>query len=102
MCIRDSYKDARLVILDEPTAALDALAENEIYQNFNEITSNKTSIFISHRLASTRFCDNIAVFENGSIVEYGDHETLLAKNGLYSDMFEKQAQYYNISQGEVL
>ena len=99
---RAYYKDARLVILDEPTAALDALAENEIYQNFNEITSNKTSIFISHRLASTRFCDNIAVFENGSIVEYGDHETLLAKNGLYSDMFEKQAQYYNISQGEVL
>ena len=91
-------KDADLVILDEPTAALDALAENEIYQNFNEITLNKTSIFISHRLASTRFCDNIAVFQNGNIVEYGDHETLLKQNGLYSEMFKKQAQYYNENQ----
>lgn len=95
---RAYYKDADLVILDEPTAALDALAENEIYQNFNEITINKTSIFISHRLASTRFCDNIAVFQDGKIVEYGDHETLLKQNGLYSDMFEKQAQYYNENQ----
>lgn len=95
---RAYYKDADLVILDEPTAALDALAENEIYQNFNEITMNKTSIFISHRLASTRFCDNIAVFQNGNIVEYGDHETLLKQNGLYFEMFEKQAQYYNEKQ----
>ena len=95
---RAYYKDADLVILDEPTAALDALAENEIYQNFNEITLNKTSIFISHRLASTRFCDNIAVFQNGNIVEYGDHETLLKQNGLYSEMFKKQAQYYNENQ----
>ncbi len=95
---RAYYKDADLVILDEPTAALDALAENKIYQNFNEITMNKTSIFISHRLASTRFCDKIAVFQDGNIVEYGDHETLLKQNGLYSDMFEKQAQYYNENQ----
>ncbi len=92
---RAYYKDAGLVILDEPTAALDAIAENEIYQNFNEITSGKTSIFISHRLASTRFCDNIAVFENGNIVEYGNHEGLIKKQGLYAEMFEKQAEYYN-------
>ncbi len=92
---RAYYKDAGLVILDEPTAALDAIAENEIYQNFNKITSGKTSIFISHRLASTRFCDNIAVFKKGNIVEYGNHEELMKKKGLYAEMFEKQAEYYN-------
>lgn len=92
---RAYYKDAGMVILDEPTAALDAIAENEIYQNFNKITSGKTAVFISHRLASTRFCDNIAVFENGNIVEYGDHENLMKSRGLYAEMFEKQAEYYN-------
>ncbi len=92
---RAYYKDAGLVILDEPTAALDVLSENQIYQNFNELTSGKTSIFISHRLASTRFCDKIAVFENGNIVEYGSHEELMKSQGLYAEMFEKQAEYYN-------
>ncbi len=91
---RAYYRDADLVILDEPTAALDAMAENEIYRHFNEITSGKTSIFISHRLASTRFCDRIAVFESGKIVELGNHEELLQKHGLYAEMFEKQAEYY--------
>lgn len=96
---RAYYKDARFVILDEPTAALDALAEDEIYQNFKEITAGKTSIFISHRLASTRFCDHIAVFQDGKIVEYGDHEALMQQNGLYAEMFDKQAQYYRVSDG---
>lgn len=92
---RAYYKDASLVILDEPTAALDALAENEIYQNFHEITADKTAIFISHRLASTRFCDHIAVFSDGKIIEYGDHPTLVHQGGLYAQMFDKQAQYYH-------
>ena len=95
MIARAYYKDAGLVILDEPTAALDAIAEDEIYRNFNEITAGKTSIFISHRLASTRFCDHIAVFADGHIVEYGNHEELIQKNGLYAEMFEKQAEYYH-------
>ena len=91
---RAYYKNAPIVIFDEPTAALDALAENEIYQNMNEIMDGKTSIFISHRLASTRFCDKIAVFKGGSIVEYGTHNELMSVKGLYREMFEKQASYY--------
>ena len=98
---RAYYKDAGLVILDEPTAALDAIAEDEIYRNFNEITAGKTSIFISHRLASTRFCDHIAVFADGHIVEYGNHEELIQKNGLYAEMFEKQAEYYHVTEEAV-
>ncbi|MBR0143951.1 MAG: ABC transporter ATP-binding protein [Clostridia bacterium] len=97
---RAYYKDAGLVILDEPTAALDAIAEDEIYRNFNEITSGKTAIFISHRLASTRFCDTVAVFANGNIVEYGDHEELMKKKSLYAEMFERQAEYYESEEAE--
>lgn len=99
---RAYYKDADLVILDEPTAALDALAENEIYTKFNDIISDKTAIFISHRLASTRFCDEIAVFQEGRIVEYGSHDVLMERNGVYADMFNKQAQYYNAEEEGVL
>ena len=91
---RAYYKDADLVILDEPTAALDPIAEYEIYQKYNRIAENKTSIFISHRLASTRFCDNIAVFAEGRIAEYGGHDELIQKDGLYAEMFNKQACYY--------
>ncbi len=97
---RAYYKESSLDILDEPTAALDALAEYEIYQKFNEIIENKTAIFISHRLASAKFCDNIAVFQNGKIIEYGCHNELIKKNGLYSEMFKKQAHYY-IDEGEL-
>lgn len=95
---RAYYKDASLVILDEPTAALDAIAENQIYNNFNNIVYNKTSIFISHRLSSTKFCDVIAVFNKGEIVEYGNHKMLMDKNGLYYEMFNKQADYYKQSE----
>lgn len=91
---RALYKDAGVVILDEPTAALDAIAERSIYEKFNEMVEGKTSIFISHRLASTSFCDVIAMFEEGQLIEYGTHEELLAKNEKYAKMFQVQAQYY--------
>ncbi|MCH5273923.1 MAG: ABC transporter ATP-binding protein [Lachnospiraceae bacterium] len=91
---RALYKDAAVIVLDEPTAALDALAEYELYQNFDRMISSKSAIYISHRLSSTRFCDMIAMFVDGRIVEYGTHEELLAKQGEYANMFEVQAQYY--------
>lgn len=91
---RALYKNGGIVILDEPTAALDALAEKNIYEKFNEMVQNKTSIFISHRLASTSFCDVIAMFEKGKLIEYGSHDELLELNGKYADMFRVQAQYY--------
>lgn len=91
---RALYKDAPIVILDEPTAALDALAEEEIYTQFNSLVKDKTSIFISHRLSSTKFCDNIVLLGNEGILEYGTHDELLNKHGKYYDMFMVQAQYY--------
>lgn len=92
---RALYKDANMVILDEPTAALDALAEAEIYENFSELVKEKTSIFISHRLASTKFCDKIALFDKDGLKEYGNHEELMKKKGLYYKMFTIQGKYYN-------
>ncbi len=92
---RALYKDAPFIILDEPTAALDPIAEAEIYAKFNEIVGDKTAIYISHRLSSCRFCDKIAVFDNGEIVQVGSHEELLAdKNGKYYELWTAQAQYY--------
>jgi ATP-binding cassette subfamily B protein/ATP-binding cassette subfamily C protein len=91
---RAILKNTPVVILDEPTAALDPRAEYEIYQNFNSMTAGKSAIFISHRLSSTRFCDRVAVFKNGEIVEYGTHEELMEKNGLYYELFNMQAQFY--------
>ncbi|GEM_PF-12508 len=91
---RGLYKDGSIVILDEPTAALDAIAEYNIYKDFNNMIGAKTALFISHRLASTRFCDVIAFFEDGEIKEYGTHEELLMKNGKYAEMFNVQASYY--------
>lgn len=96
---RALYKDAPVVVLDEPTAALDALAEYELYQNFDKMIGDKSAIYISHRLSSTRFCDHIAMFLDGEMVEYGHHEELLRKNGHYAEMFELQAQYY-VEEGE--
>ena len=96
---RALYKNGKIVILDEPTSALDAIAEYNIYKGFDELIGDKTAIYISHRLASTKFCDVIAFFENGEIVEYGTHEELLKKNGKYSDMFNIQAQYYKEESG---
>lgn len=93
---RAIYKEnTRLIILDEPTASLDAIAEKEIYDNFKNLIANRTAIMISHRLASTRFCDNIAFLEDGVIKEYGPHNTLLEiENGIYKNMFEVQGKYY--------
>lgn len=91
---RALYKNSPIVVLDEPTSALDALAEYQMYQSFERLIGHKTAIFISHRLSSTRFCDNIAMFEGGKLVEYGKHEELLAKGGSYAKMYQVQAQYY--------
>lgn len=94
---RAIYKDAPVVILDEPTAALDPLSEYQIFKKFNEIAKDKTAFYISHRLSSTRFCDRILVFNEGTIVESGTHQELLNKQGLYAHMFNVQAQYYRES-----
>lgn len=92
---RALYKDAPIVIMDEPTSALDPVSEYEIYKKFDQMVEGKTSIYISHRMSSCRFCDNILVFDNGEIVEQGNHETLLGNKGLYSELWNAQAQYYN-------
>ena len=94
MIARALYKDANMVILDEPTAALDALAEAEIYQNFDELVSGKTAVYISHRLSSTKFGDKIALFDGNGLAEYGNHEELMAKQGAYYHMFTVQGKYY--------
>lgn len=92
---RALYKDAPFIILDEPTAALDPIAEAEIYAKFDAIVGDKTAIYISHRLSSCRFCDKIAVFDKGEIVQLGSHEELLAdKSGKYYELWTAQAQYY--------
>jgi len=91
---RALYKNAPVVVLDEPTAALDAIAEYHLYQSFDGMIGKKSAVYISHRLSSTRFCDTIAMFAKGEMVEYGTHEELLAKNGAYAEMFRVQAQYY--------
>ena len=92
---RAIYKDAPIVVLDEPTAALDPKAEYEIYNRFNELVGGKTTIYISHRLSSCRFCDKIAVFNKGEIVQYGTHDELIKEEGNeYEVMYSAQAQYY--------
>lgn len=91
---RGLYKDAPMVIMDEPTAALDALAEAEIYENFSTLVEGKTAVYISHRLASTRFCDKIALFDADGLAEYGNHEELMEQKGKYYDMFVIQGKYY--------
>ena len=92
---RALYKDAPFVILDEPTAALDPVAEAEIYAKFNDIVGDRTAIYISHRLSSCRFCDTIAVFDGGRIVQQGRHDQLVADpSGLYYCLWNAQAQYY--------
>lgn len=96
---RALYKDAPIIVLDEPTAALDALAEYNLYKSFDEIIGNKSAVYISHRLSSTRFCDNIAMFKAGEMVEQGTHEELLRNGGAYAEMFEIQAQYYKDENG---
>ena len=94
MLARALYKDGPILMLDEPTAALDPIAENDIYMKYNDMTQGKTSVFISHRLASTRFCDRIIFMAGGTIVEEGSHESLLSQNGEYAKLFEVQSRYY--------
>lgn len=94
MLARALYKNGPILLLDEPTAALDPLAESEIYQKYSDMSSNKTSLFISHRLASTRFCDRIILIKDGGIREEGSHEDLLKLNGEYAKLFEVQSRYY--------
>lgn len=94
MLARALYKDAPILMLDEPTAALDPIAENEIYQQYNEMTHGRTSVYISHRLASTRFCDRIIFLQNGNIAEEGNHDELMALGGGYCNLFNVQSKYY--------
>lgn len=96
---RAIYKNGSILILDEPTAALDPIAENNLYLRYRELTKGKTSIYISHRFASTRFCDRIILLEDGIIKESGTHEALMAAKGKYAEMFEVQSKYYK--EGEV-
>lgn len=96
---RALYKDASILLLDEPTVALDPIAEQKMYQNYAEFSKGKSSVFISHRLASTRFCDRIIMIENGGIAECGTHEELMSKSGKYAELFNIQSSYYN--DGEV-
>ncbi|MCL2159326.1 MAG: ABC transporter ATP-binding protein/permease [Oscillospiraceae bacterium] len=94
---RAIYKDAEMLILDEPTSALDPNAEYELFSRLNDISENKATIFISHQLSSTKFCDKIIVLSNGEITECGSHDELMKQNGFYADLFFAQAQYYRES-----
>lgn len=91
---RALYRNAPVLVLDEPTAALDPLAESDIYLRYHQLSQGKSSIFISHRLASTRFCDRIILLSGGEIKEEGTHETLVEAGGSYAALFEVQRQYY--------
>ncbi len=94
MLARALYKNAPILLLDEPTAALDPIAENDMYLRYNEITEGRTAIYISHRLASTRFCDRVLFLKDGAIAEEGTHEELIALEGGYAELFEVQSRYY--------
>ncbi|MEZ3454664.1 MAG: ABC transporter ATP-binding protein/permease [Oscillospiraceae bacterium] len=91
---RALYKDSPVVVLDEPTAALDALAESKLYGDFDKLIGGKTAVYISHRLSSTQFCSEVAMFRDGEMVELGTHKELLERGGAYAEMFRIQAQYY--------
>ena len=91
---RAVYKDSPILILDEPTANLDALAEHEIYSKLNDLREDRTSIYISHRLSSTKFCDRIILLKGGKIFEEGTHDDLMKKKGEYYEMFTIQGKYY--------
>lgn len=94
MLARALYKDSPIIILDEPTAALDPIAESEMYEKYNSFINNKTSIFISHRLSSTQFCKRVIFMKDGKIIEDGTHDELMKLNGEYANMFEVQSHYY--------
>ena len=100
---RALYREGtRMMVMDEPTAALDALAEERIYREFNTILSGKTALFISHRLASTRFCDRIILLDGGRIAQQGTHGELVKEEGLYRTMFLTQGKYYQKTEEEVV
>ena len=91
---RAQYKKSTILILDEPTSALDPLAESELFKKFTDMSKGKTTILVSHRIYSTRFCDKIAVFDKGELKEYGTFDELIDKKGEYYDLFEQQAEYF--------
>jgi ATP-binding cassette subfamily B protein/ATP-binding cassette subfamily C protein len=91
---RAVYHDSLIYLLDEPTAALDPIAEYEIYTQFNDMITDKSAVLITHRLSAVQLADKVAVFDNGGLIEYGTHKQLYEKNGTYADMFNKQAQFY--------
>jgi len=95
MLARALYKDVPFVMLDEPTAALDPIAEADLYKKYGDMTSGKSSVYISHRLASTRFCDRIILIDGGKIAEEGTHEELLDAGGKYAELFNVQSKYYS-------
>jgi len=97
---RALYKNGKIIVLDEPTAALDPIAESEMYQKYDELTSGRTAVYISHRLSSTRFCDRIFFLENGEIKETGNHVELMEKGGEYANMFDIQSHYYKENNNE--
>lgn len=98
---RAIYKNGPFLILDEPTSALDPLAESKIYEEYNNLASNKTAVFISHRLASTKFCDRILFLDQGRIIEEGSHSQLMAKGGKYREIFDIQSHYYSVKSEEI-
>ena len=93
---RALYKDAPVLLLDEPTASLDPISEQEVYVKYEELCKNKTALFISHRLASTQFSDRILFLQEGHIIEQGSHEELLKAGGEYKKLYEMQSYYYNL------
>jgi len=102
LCLaRAVYKGAPFIVLDEPTAALDPVSEYDIYTKFNGIVGTRTAIYISHRLSSCKFCDEITVMDQGTIVERGTHEELIEKGGVYGKLWAAQAEYYKDSAGEL-
>ncbi len=98
---RAIYKDGKILVLDEPTAALDPIAENNLYLKYQELTRGKTSVYISHRFASTRFCDRIILLADGVVKESGSHEKLMEADGEYAHMFGVQSQYYRETGEEI-
>ena len=102
LCLaRAIYKGAPFIVLDEPTAALDPISEHDIYTKFNGIVGTRTAIYISHRLSSCRFCDEITVMDNGEIVERGSHDMLVTAGGHYAELWSAQAEYYRDTAGEL-
>ena len=102
LCLaRAIYKGSPFIVLDEPTAALDPISEHDIYTKFNGIVGTRTAIYISHRLSSCRFCDEITVMDNGRIIERGTHDSLIAEHKIYAALWAAQAEYYKDTAGEL-